>query len=713
MLALGIAAILFQHTVTANIGPATADHALAELSLASGQKLVCSPELKREVLMIRVHGADWETLKGKVANVAGGQWRLRRDEWVLERPAALVRTLRGEVLEKRVQQIGGEIAKKAPVEPWGKPYLNSLLVQLSTLAEKEHSASPRDHSTAVNALYDAGRGGPAGRALHRILALMDPRLIASLDTNSMAVFSGHPTSMEQPLPAKIDKIFRDFLDEQRDYAQEIERRSDLFAPVAYLDPRFNISSANTPARKFFVTIRRFQEGAIEAALVAADSDGWHVASAHEFLDWSDKPGGDFSTLPKAPLALSQDAKDFESIYAVVSGRYGGDLGDKDRARRLAREWMPKFAQSAKIEPMSFVVGDGLSKISDSAGANLVANLPDSVLTLVPGFYDSNLWNFDFLKRLTVEGSNCVGSFQGGWLEIEPKDRVKATRDRLDRTDLGRLARVLDQKKMAYLDDLAEYAAGQPGDLCFQSIDQAYAQVYSPHNGDTGAGLANYYFATVLRFWGSLSDSQRAALRQGGSLRLKELSQQARFWLNEYVYGIPRVGATNFETPYSVSPWSTARHNIKSSPYEGLGEGIPEETTITGIPLSEVFLKTEIKDEEFDPETPRSLAITLANKGVPLEGTNSPLTSLAYARAPMVKIDFDFGKGFRAWTQVGDDITGWSVQASYSKLPDDIRKVIEAEYARAAAQKAADDAKAKSRTIPPVQRTAKYSSSLRH
>ncbi|HVT14341.1 MAG TPA: hypothetical protein VHE55_18905 [Fimbriimonadaceae bacterium] len=705
MLGLAVAAIL-RTGVTADIGPAVAGQVLHQLSLLTGERLECSPELRKEVLMVRVNDVPLDELKRRLAKVAWAEWARKEDVWMLERPGALARKQNEALLDRRAKLLGKLVAEQSKrVEAWSSAYLNGLLVNLSVLAEKAHNATRETESQLRGNLIAGGIETPAGRALCRLLGEMDPRELAAIRADSMATYSDTPTRMERSLPRGAREILGRFLSEERDFASELERRNDLAPPTDFLDPRFNISASFPPASRFVLTIRRYGSSHLEATLSAIDANGWIVASARKSMILSgDGETGPFAQAPSKPIELSERAADYRLIFTVVSGNYAGDLGDRDRAYRLAENWLPLFGDAEKTDPMSFLVGDGLEKVSQALNVNLVADLPDNLLSYVV-FADEHkkLTTARFLEEMSTWGMNTTGAYGDGWLDVMPEDPDLASADRIDRAALSRLAKNIATKKTAYLDDLADYAASQPGGLCFRSIDQAIAAVYSRGAAETGAGLANRYYVTALRFWGSLSPAQRALMRKGEGVGVANLSERAKAWLGEYVYGIPQAFATNFETPYTPDPRSLGRRNIKASPYEGLPDGIPIGTTVTGLPISEPMLRIRVKnDPDTDGSTPDILGDWFAGQGWPLEGADSPLITVAYAYAPMVKVSFDFGHGYTGWFKLGDDVQDYSAPSSYSDLPVGIRRQIELRYAAAAAQKAKDYAAAKGRKIPPRQ-----------
>lgn len=652
--------------------------------------------------MIQVHDVAWPDLKARIAKVIGGEWRKKDGFWNLVRPDPLARIQRKAVVDGRLRAIRADIDKLKRVEPWSQSYLVATLAKISSLAENESKALAESRSRRLGELTDSSSMSPAGRALRRLLAEMNPEEIASIEPDSMAVYSSRPTQVERPLPSGSDRVLDQFLAEQREFVAGVEHGTDLFPAIEFLDPRYNLSSTYAQASRFVVTVRRFGQGGPEVSLVAADPDGWQVASAHVRLELPSGAQTPISEVPATPLVFSQRAEDFKSIYTVVSGRFGGDLGDRDAARSLAIKWMPAFIDSVHVDPMSFIVGEALGQSAQAMKANLVADLPDTMLTFMPMSSSNKKYTArDFISELSGSWSNTWIRHSDGWLEIGTVDPLSATANRLNRTALGKLATTIDEKKRADVDDLGDYAAQQPGNLCFNSIDQAYAAVFSPHSGDSGAGLANYYFANVLRFWGSLSKAQRDSLRRGESVELGQLPPDARKWLERYVYGIPRVFATNFETPFSVPPTSPDRRNIRASPYEGLGNGLSNATTITGEPITSTFLQVNVKGQEFvDSEAPDVLGYWFADQGWPLSGEQSPLLSVAYTDVPMLTVRFDFGGGYKAWAQIGDDASTWSMPGAYSTLPERIRKEVEARYEQQKARKAENEAKAKTRKIPP-------------
>lgn len=692
-----------KQSLTISLGPDRPKKILASLSQQVGEKLVCAPGLEKEILMIRVKNVSWPVLKTKLAEVSWAQWRKREDEWVFERPQSLVRLHKEAVLRKRAAEFKSQIkAVNSRLTAWTPATLNQLLAKQSQAAETEFNAGVETKSAAIQAMLRTGIDTPAGRALTRVLALIDPAELASLSRNSMAVYSTRPTAVERKLPDGTGDVLKQFVVEHESYAAGIAGRKDLFAPVAYLDPRFNVAPDLPQATRFVIVIRRMFDGGPDANLSAVDADGRVVARAGFAFSEPSQNATPFKDLPAYPVTLSQTAKEFEAIYTVVSGRYGGDLGDRAAARKLAIEWIPTFIKSGEIEPMGFIVGDILSQTAKESSVNLVADLPDKLLTFMPmSRYEKDLQSRSLVERMASPFNNMTGKFADGWLELTPADPVSATEDRIDREALGAFSRQVAEKKRVTLDDLANYAVKVPGHICFESIDAMIAKIYANHDSMTGSGLANYYCANVLRFWGSLSAGQRTAIRKGEGFAAATLSAEAKFWLNEMVYNVPRAFATNWQTPLTVPPLSLERRNILESPYEGLPNGISGGSKIYGVAENATFLNLQMgSEDESGSSEPSTFGSWFGGAGWKLSGPDSPLRSIAYRMHPMFTLNIDFGNGYRHWTRLGDDIESWPEPGPYESLPEDVRKVIESSYDLAARRKAEAERKAKDRTIPP-------------
>jgi hypothetical protein len=302
------ALLLLRAQLTLQLGPVTADKALTVLSGLAGEKLVCSPELRAEIVMVRVKAVPWSELKSRLARVCRGQWRLRDREWILERPRSLADRLHAEAIDRQVRQLArdNEIRTRE-LQPWSSPYLNDLLTKLAVNAEKSY-IDKTGRSSIRQALIDLSIEAPIGRALIRFLAKMDLRELCGLEPDSMRVLSDQPTPMEGRLPDSAD-ILRSFLAEQKEFAAQLERRNDLFGAVDFLDPRFNTSTSSEPVTRFVMTLRRYGSRSIAPTLAAVDKAGWIVASTTLQQGFPDPKQSPLSSLPPGQIELSERGQD--------------------------------------------------------------------------------------------------------------------------------------------------------------------------------------------------------------------------------------------------------------------------------------------------------------------------------------------------------------------------------------------------------------------
>jgi hypothetical protein len=698
-----LAFFLLRSAQAFEIGPVTADKALSQISAQVGEHLVCSKGLSQEILMIRAQEANWEDLKARLAKVMSAQWSKKRDEWVLERPAHMSKSLAKDRLEMTAKVIEADVKSKLnQVVPWTRQYLTSIVTNMSTLAEKEHSSDSQARSEAYNALIDSGRTAPAGRALRRILASMDPAEIAAIGKDSNVVFATQPTQMERALPSKAQEILETFNEEQRQFALELERNTELFAPLTYLDPRLNVSTANGPATRFVVSMRRYGIAYMQVSLSAVDQKGWHIANTGDSLTTATSILPNQIQVPKKVIPLSDEAKEFEKIFLFRSYRYGGDLGDPSNLPQLIKKWAPIFSRPNLHEPMDFIVGPALDECAKAMQVNLVANLSDELLGWVPMTKWRQPEAKDVLEQLARAYSNMKSERDGKWLQLMPLDPIKATEERLTRDVMGRLAADTYAAGHSTIDQLGRYAVAQPGDLCLDlgGLDSTYATLCDETGTSTGGGLGNVYYRTLLRVWGALTQEQRDSLRTGGTLRLADLTPTARHWLDEFVYGIPRAFAHNFVSPFDAPIDALSIRNIKRFPHEGLPNGLPAGTVIRGLPRAENMIRVNQKVGVSSTDSASTFGRLSGYSDTQFEGERSTVASYQFGVAQIIKLELTFGGGFSLWTELGDDPKSLSAPCSYSELPPALRQEIEAEYKKGEARRLEADAKAKARKIPP-------------
>jgi hypothetical protein len=698
-----LAVLLLRPTYAFNVGPLPADKALAQISAQVGEHWVCSQALRQEILMIRAQEASWEDVKARIAKVMAAQWSKRRDEWVLERPAPMSKSLAKDRLDMTAKVIEADVKSKLnEVVPWTRQYLTGIVTNMSTLAEKEHSADKQTHNEAYNALIDSGRTAPAGRALRRILASMNPAEIAAIGKDSNVVFATQPTQMERALPGAAQEILQDFNEEQRQFAFELERNTELFAPLTYLDPRLNVSTANGPATRFVVSMRRYGIAYVQVSLSAVDQKGWNIASAGDSLTTATSTLPNQIEVPKKVIALSDEAKEFEKILVFRSYRYGGDLGDASNLPQLIKKWAPIFSRPNLREPMAFIVGPALDECAKAMQVNLVANLSDELLGWVPMTKWRQPEAKDIVEQLARAYSNMNAERDGKWLQLMPLDPVKATEERLTRDIMGRLAADTYAAGHSTIDQLGRYAVAQPGDLCLDlgGLDSTYATLCDESGTSTGGGLGNVYYRTLLRVWGALTQEQRDSLRTGGTLRLTDLNPTARRWLDEFVYGIPRAFAHNFMSPFDAPIDSLSIRNIKRFPHEGLPNGLPAGTVIRGLPRAENMIRVNHKVGISSTDSASTFGRLSGYRDTQFDGERSPVASYQYGVAQIIKLELTFGGGYSLWTELGDDPKSLSAPCSYSELPSALRQEIETEYKKGEARRLEADAKAKARKIPP-------------
>src|SRR5437667_1968301 len=124
------------------------------------------------------------------------------------------------------------------------------------------------------------------------------------------------------------------------------------------------------------------------------------------------------------------------------------------------------------------------------------------------------------------------SQQGGWMLVRPRRLAQARLERMDRRRLGELLRGLPPKGRLNIDQKARVsflAGGPPVSQGWDWIGWLVSDFVLDHFGGVNDN--------ILRVWGSLSDAQRRAARDGNPIPYASLTSEQRAVVERAVYGL--------------------------------------------------------------------------------------------------------------------------------------------------------------------------------
>jgi hypothetical protein len=241
------------------------------------------------------------------------------------------------------------------------------------------------------------------------------------------------------------------------------------------------------------------------------------------------------------------------------------------------------------DPLSYAHSEIFTGLAKWQGANLVADLPDSLFNLVVPAKDGKVSARAFLNGLRAADLAHI-DVKDGWMTVKPTRPAKERVKRTDRVALAKLLRAAWGKGYAPLDPLAEYASRC---LPFGSTDvaKAYSYFFLP-----GTSTQEYMDWNMLRLYASFTEGQRKALARG-SVEFRTLSPAQIDYVAAMVYGPsngvyrnvsvdPTDGLTDEEREALEDPPSV-------EPTEVLPNGLPPGGSLSGFDL--LLMETVVQD----------------------------------------------------------------------------------------------------------------------
>ena len=260
----------------------TADKAVSALAKLSGQALICASPTADEIVLLRAKSVTIEEVKSRLAKVLEAKWVQHGDKTVLERPSGAARKTDEKELIDRGDRIAAAWKNRHP-EPlvWTSGDARQLASSVSSAALNVASAGGDDSNHAAGRLSSLRTKAPIGRALSKLLRMLDGRVAAGLDFGDVAVMASNPTQMERNLPSGSSAVLEAFNAEQNSWGSELERQHVESSSVPF-DPRFGYSPDHGPATRLILKLRRWEHGdAVQEILSAVDERGWILAQTAE------------------------------------------------------------------------------------------------------------------------------------------------------------------------------------------------------------------------------------------------------------------------------------------------------------------------------------------------------------------------------------------------------------------------------------------------
>lgn len=499
--------------------------ALAEISAKTGVQLQSTPIMDREVLVLRLKDAPLGEVMRKIAGATAGAWEkkgyiyyLVADMTKRQQEAATAQQKYVEGIAKRLQKMREEMAKakEPPVKTGGADDADDMMGFLS-MGES---------------------------SIQKMVVALGAAAIAQVPEGGRIVYASQPTRMQRALPGNVAALIGEFIAEYNKQAIADKQSDDDLAgappeAAAFLEifkPKKREVIKGNPA-KVLVALERSNGmfGGVKLEVKLFDGNGVVLAaqSSQVSVDMPFDPEefgkpAPAPTKPSPKIELSPVSKELFN-----AGRSFSSMGGASNLK-LSPALMAAFADPVAHDPLSFIDSEGLIAVAENRDRQLVADLPDDLLSFWQNLKAKGDLTVDSFLAGLKDGDATVLTDADGWLVVSPGQPVEARADRTDRYALRTLIQAAQRQGYVSLDDLSAYALKNDSPMDGAPASTAYIMIFAP-NAVQGSMMGSTDW-DLLRLYGNLSLAQRQTLKDGGRVGFGQLPPAAQNLLNQMLFG---------------------------------------------------------------------------------------------------------------------------------------------------------------------------------
>lgn len=527
--------------LTAEFPPTPLPKALAILSKASGLRLAAAPALSNEVLLAHLTEAPIEKTLNHIAESMCAKWkRIDATEWLEPDPEAESRMAQVKAKEEETHLLNSlaYLRKRLGQEPelLDQKAVAAYLAKKEAQEKQRKLAEEKEDYDHMFLPSTADEESPAWRALARIMLQMDPKDLLAMPNDDREVWAELPTPMQHPFSDEAQHILKQ-------YRQE----------AALID-------SSQFAKRVKLIVNKWEQGsALNVRLEAEDISGKRLDSATARMnDDSERmliPLSQRDRFEPKPGELPIDPPiDVQEVRKALSSFYKGP----DKPATLEK-WKPTLLDPVRFEPTQWHHGEDLVLAAKGAGKNLVGTVCD-----LTGSY---FWNIEHLtpSQLFSKGAEDFLPTSDGWLVV----RSHEWRERNSRTNARSLIVRSVQNGGISVDAAAAWASQTTERWPFTSWIGDYLHVLLTGSGPYSA-LSTTIDDNALRLWASLGTSTIDVLKNGGTVKLSALSEDAKAKMARIVY------------------WYEGLDDNNADPTEKIPTGISDGTLTMSVVETPVF-----------------------------------------------------------------------------------------------------------------------------
>ncbi len=630
MLCLYAALIVAQATAPAKIADGKVTYTgkadsvvrvLQEFSRGTGLEVSAAPGLADEIVLVRVKDLPVQEFYDRLATTVNGEWVKDNSNKLFLRPKAAPRpglnALFGDRLRKYLKK-----RQEVNKEPLTEEKMEENLRQINKLENADEDGADPDGNRWMKAMQ-LREQAPMNRAAVEIFATLDLDRISMMKPGDRLVYSFRPKPLQLPLPAAAANIFRD-LQQRAARFEEIEQRLMREFHPEWFEHEQENPAPSEPAgeevvaapkisfdQSLFIVERSnevYEDGAVTLRLLSAydtvpgpdeETSSYTNSIETQIGGWMDSqeemaelwnPGAADPAAAKIPLR--PETEEFKKEWAtILSGK--------------AEKYSEVHLRPDLYEPLGFAASDLLTAWLDAKNLQTVTALPDTLafLGLYGEYPPPTVGGVDsFLKAISAM---IPIENQAGWFSFSPQALSMA--GRTNRVALARFITAFRESGQLQIDPLADlFATSQTGQYGMGLL-MMYLQ------GGAGASL-NSLSVPALKFFGTLTTTQRGVLKSGGKIPYAQLTKPQREAFAGLVYGAsPKIRRAPGPEDFGDRSESDFHDyggevGVDSEPTNLWSKGIPEGAFVTGKNKSFIMMFAyPSTPQEFDWSYPQSPA----------------------------------------------------------------------------------------------------------
>ena len=542
-----------------------AEAALKAIGQQVGLSISVSPELGREVMVIKLTKAPAEEALNQIAEVLHGEWTKTDTQWRLDRSGATRTALLQADHIKFTAAIKGWLEKPDNARFPGQTAEMELMAPATRPDEPEQDPKEAAKQKLMMEIYQQHSKAQA-KLWKDIRANLDPNFIANIGLNDRVVLSTAPTVLQRAVPPAIAAAVRE-------YNAGAVARQQALVKAGFAEEDFDPGSMGAVSRMLLVCDRptpyswqieivgldREQNRTLQNQLQPAvmDQNGlmamFDPESRTKAVDPTFKLNG-----PESKVPTSESFKSFSMFINSVTQGAPPPMID-------AKEMLRFFRNPVQFDPLSQTPTSALLTLAEDQKTNLVAVVPDEAFVLE----GASMYNRELTLKSAVSALEQLGTCdfesKDGWTTLRPRFPSIDGLARLDRNALQVLINKDEESGSLSVMDKGTFLLTYPefSEMLWQIYQFLAAPSMTEGMFEGMAGVRGKNDA--YRFFASLNPPERSALLEGKAISYSALTGASRAKFDRCLGELVSLGGKNPEMRSPFIPESSPADFRQASP----------------------------------------------------------------------------------------------------------------------------------------------------